>query len=73
MVAKELGIEPFIIRDIELERKGFGGIYGVGKAAPNPPALAVLSYNPVVNIQSHFSPYERKILNVSSLFHKGRY
>merc|ERR1712136_421546 len=26
--------------------QGFGGIYGVGKAAVNPPALAVLSYKP---------------------------
>lgn len=46
VVAKELGIEPFIIRDKELELQGFGGIYGVGKAAPNPPALAVLSHLP---------------------------
>lgn len=48
MVANELGIEPFILRDTELERQGFGGIYGVGKAAPNPPALAVLSFTPTV-------------------------
>lgn len=33
VVAKELGIEPFIIRDKELERQGFGGIYGVGKVS----------------------------------------
>ena len=36
-VGKELGINPFVIRDQDLERQGFGGIYGVGKAAINPP------------------------------------
>ena len=33
MVAKEVGIEPTIIRGEELKERGFGGIYGVGKAA----------------------------------------
>ena len=45
-VAKELAIKPMVIRGEELERRGFGGIYGVGKAAANPPALAVLSHTP---------------------------
>lgn len=45
-VATELGIQPMIVRDKELERRGFGGIYGVGKAAVHPPALAVLSHTP---------------------------
>jgi len=45
-VAKELDIKPIIIRDQELERRGFGGIYGVGKAAVHPPALAILSHIP---------------------------
>lgn len=35
-----------MIRGEELNEKGFGGIYGVGKAAVVPPALAVLSYTP---------------------------
>lgn len=35
-----------VIRGDELKEKGFGGIYGVGKAATSPPALAVLSYTP---------------------------
>ena len=26
--------------------QGFGGLYGVGKAAVHPPALVVLKYNP---------------------------
>uniref|UniRef100_A0A8C1FZY0 Aminopeptidase like 1 n=1 Tax=Cyprinus carpio TaxID=7962 RepID=A0A8C1FZY0_CYPCA len=45
-VGSELGITPTIIRGEELKQKGFGGIYGVGKAAPHPPALAVLSHTP---------------------------
>lgn len=45
-VAKELKLVPKIIRGEELNVKGFGGIYGVGKAAADPPALAVLSYEP---------------------------
>ncbi|XP_002736297.1 putative aminopeptidase NPEPL1 [Saccoglossus kowalevskii] len=39
-------VKTTIIRGEELNKKGFGGIYGVGKAAINPPALAVLSYTP---------------------------
>jgi hypothetical protein len=54
-VALELGITPVIIRDQELEKQGFGGIYGVGKAAVHPPALAVLSHTPQVVMQTwHF-------------------
>ena len=49
-VGSELGIKPFVIRDKELESQGFGGIYGVGKASINPPALAVLSHKPKVGI-----------------------
>ncbi|KAL8179552.1 UNVERIFIED_CONTAM: putative aminopeptidase npepl1 [Gekko kuhli] len=45
-VGKDLGIVPTIFRDAELKEKGFGGIYGVGKAAVHPPALAVLSHTP---------------------------
>ncbi|KAK7114808.1 probable aminopeptidase NPEPL1 [Littorina saxatilis] len=45
-VGQELGITPEIIRGEELNRRGFGGIYGVGKAATRPPALAILSHKP---------------------------
>ncbi|XP_026989230.1 probable aminopeptidase NPEPL1 [Tachysurus fulvidraco] len=45
-VANELGLTPNIIRGKELKQRGFGGIYGVGKAAEHPPALAVLSHTP---------------------------
>jgi len=45
-VALELGIKPVVIRGEELEEKGFGGIYGVGKASDHPPALVVLSHCP---------------------------
>jgi probable aminopeptidase NPEPL1 len=45
-IGDALKIEPTVIRGEELAEKGFGGIYGVGKAATVPPALAVLSYTP---------------------------
>ncbi|GAB0092520.1 probable aminopeptidase NPEPL1 [Sergentomyia squamirostris] len=47
IVAGELGITPLIVRGEELNSRGFGGIYGVGKAATAPPALCVLSHQPV--------------------------
>lgn len=45
-IANELNVKSTIIRGDELNTRGFGGIYGVGKAAIVPPALAVLSYEP---------------------------
>lgn len=45
-VGSELKIKPLIIRGEELRERGFGGIYGVGKAAAVPPALVVMSYEP---------------------------
>ena len=39
-------IKPMIIRGEDLAAKGFGGIFGVGKAAIHPPALVVLSHKP---------------------------
>ncbi|XP_026325437.1 probable aminopeptidase NPEPL1, partial [Hyposmocoma kahamanoa] len=46
-VAKDLDIQsPVVIRGEELKERGFGGIYGVGKAAEVPPALVSLSYCP---------------------------
>ncbi|XP_023034102.1 probable aminopeptidase NPEPL1 isoform X2 [Drosophila willistoni] len=45
-LAKELSLQPQIIRGEELQERGFGGIYGVGKAAAVPPALVVLSHEP---------------------------
>ena len=44
MVAKELGIEPYVVEGEELKQRGFGGIYHVGKAAEKPPKLVVLSH-----------------------------
>ncbi|XP_076035523.1 putative aminopeptidase NPEPL1 granny smith protein [Oratosquilla oratoria] len=41
-----LNIEPSIIRGVDLVKRGFGGLYGVGKAAVHPPALVVLSHKP---------------------------
>lgn len=46
-VGDELNIEPMIIQGKDLDEKGFGGIYGVGKAAVHQPALAVLSHKPI--------------------------
>ncbi|XP_075231880.1 putative aminopeptidase NPEPL1 granny smith protein isoform X2 [Lycorma delicatula] len=45
-VKNELNVSSVVIRGEELAEKGFGGIYGVGKAAVCPPALAVLSFTP---------------------------
>jgi probable aminopeptidase NPEPL1 len=45
-VGKRVGIEPLIIQGENLDQNGFGGIYGVGKAAVHQPALAVLSHTP---------------------------
>lgn len=45
-VGQELSIKPVIIQGEELKERGFGGIYGVGKASVEPPALVVLSHCP---------------------------
>ncbi|CAK4086038.1 unnamed protein product [Aphanomyces euteiches] len=44
--AARLNAEITVIRGEELKERGFGGIYGVGKAAANPPALVILSHYP---------------------------
>ncbi|GBN92378.1 putative aminopeptidase NPEPL1, partial [Araneus ventricosus] len=43
-VGEALGIRPEVIRGEELQKRGFGGLYAVGKAAEHPPALAILSH-----------------------------
>eukprot|EP00158_Paraphelidium_tribonemae_P002664 Partr_v1_DN25547_c0_g1_i1_m20797 putative Aminopeptidase len=40
------GVKLTVIKGHELESQGFGGLWGVGKAAAHLPALAVLSYTP---------------------------
>merc|ERR1712158_280754 len=45
-IGSELGITPLVIQGEELNEKGFGGIYGVGKGALNKPAMVVLSHKP---------------------------
>lgn len=37
-------VQVKVIRGKDLEAQGFGGLYGVGKAAVEPPALVVLTY-----------------------------
>ena len=39
-------VEIKVIQGEDLKNQGFGGLYGVGKAAEVPPALVVLSYKP---------------------------
>ena len=45
-VAAQTGSSLEVIRGEDLREQGFGGLYGVGKAARNPPALAVLRHRP---------------------------
>eukprot|EP00741_Cyanophora_paradoxa_P022922 tig00021525_g22142.t1 len=45
-VASRVGADITIIRGTELRDKGFGGLWGVGKAATHPPALVILSHRP---------------------------
>ncbi|XP_065332008.1 probable aminopeptidase NPEPL1 [Cloeon dipterum] len=45
-IGDQVGAKLTVIRGEELNERGFGGIYGVGKAAADPPALAVLSHCP---------------------------
>ena len=46
-VVKRLpGVKLTVIKGTELQEKGFGGLWGVGKAATHLPALAILSYTP---------------------------
>lgn len=40
------GVKMEVIHGKSLEEKGFGGIWGVGKAAPHLPALVILSHTP---------------------------
>jgi len=56
---KSLGFQTHIIRGEELREAGYGGLYGVGKAAEFPPALAVLTYRPT-NSPAGMSP-EKKL------------
>ena len=45
-VGLALGIKPLVIQGEDLKNQGFGGLYGVGKAAIHQPALVVLSHTP---------------------------
>lgn len=45
-MSQVLGVKLTVLRGEELRDKGLGGLYGVGKAAVCPPALAVLSHTP---------------------------
>jgi probable aminopeptidase NPEPL1 len=45
-IAQKIGCEITVIQGKDLEAGGFGGIWGVGKASDNLPALVILSYFP---------------------------
>ncbi|KAL5282662.1 NPEPL1 family protein [Megaselia abdita] len=45
-ICKETNLKATVVRGEELNERGFGGIYGVGKAAATPPALVVVSFEP---------------------------
>ncbi len=45
-LAKDTGVKLEILRGDELEQKGYGGLWNVGKTAIHPPALAILSHEP---------------------------
>lgn len=45
-LAGKLGVNITVIQGQELEERGFGGLWGVGKASTHLPALVVLSYTP---------------------------
>ena len=45
-VARIVGAKIEVIQGFELERRGFGGIWGVGKASEHLPALVILSHLP---------------------------
>lgn len=46
LTAKGFPVSIKVIKDKQLRDGGFGGIWGVGKAAEQPPALAILTYTP---------------------------
>lgn len=45
-VARECGAEITVIEGEALKEQGFGGLWGVGKAATHPPALVALHHKP---------------------------
>lgn len=52
-VAGECGATSMsVIRGEDLKSGGFGGLWGVGKAAAHPPALVVLEYNPTASSET---------------------
>ncbi len=45
-VAERVGARLTVVRDRALDEAGFGGLWGVGKAASHPPALVALQHEP---------------------------
>eukprot|EP01084_Bolivina_argentea_P186454 321389_1 len=47
-LGKKMGFDFSVIEGEALREQGYGGLYGVGKAAEFPPALVTLTYKPKV-------------------------
>ena len=46
-VAADLGVPIEVLEGERLREEGYGGLYHVGRAAPQPPALVTLRYQPI--------------------------
>ena len=51
-IAQDLGVETTVVRGTDLRDQGFGGLWGVGKAAIHLPAFVALHYKPEGATQS---------------------
>jgi len=71
-VGSQVGITPHIIQGEALREGGFGGIYGVGKAATHQPALAVLSHTPAGATKSIAWCGKGIVYNAGGLIIKGK-
>lgn len=45
-IADDVGAKITVIQGEDLNERGFGGLWGVGRASENPPALVILEYAP---------------------------
>jgi len=71
-VGNQVGITPHIIQGEALRERGFGGLYGVGKAAIHQPALAVLSHTPAGATKSIAWCGKGVVYNTGGLIIKGK-
>lgn len=50
-IALSLGIKVEVLNEVQLQAKGYGGIYSVGQGSANPPRLLHLTYAPPASIK----------------------